>query len=142
MAYMALARLRQGRTADAVGWYRNALQLRPGWVEVANNLAWILATDDDSGIRDGDEAIRLAQQICELTNYQIPGMLDTLAAAYAEAGRFSEAIQTVDRAIAIARGEGQTQMLEKLLRRRQRYQSRQTIRVPSSSGTPVNPSSR
>jgi tetratricopeptide (TPR) repeat protein len=132
MAYLALARLQQGRTADAVEWYRKALRLRPGWVEVANNLAWILATHSDSEIRNADEAIHLAEQICETTNYQIPGMLDTLAAAYAEAGKYPEAIRTVDRAAAIARDEGQTQMLEKLLSRRQRYESRQPIRISNS----------
>ena len=56
-------------------------------------------------------------------------MLDTLAAAYAEAGEFSEALATIERAAEVAGRAGQTAFLEKLARRRQRYESRQPWRV-------------
>jgi hypothetical protein len=67
-----------------------------------NDLAWTLATSPNPGNRDGGLAVELAQRACEQTHYQTPIMLGTLAAAYAEAGRFEEAISTAQKACALA----------------------------------------
>ena len=129
MAYFAMARLQQGNGKSAADWYRQALTVRPDWLEVLNNLAWLLSTDPDPMVRNGDEAIRLATRMCEITNYQIPGMLDTLAAAYANSGQFSKAIKTIDRASKIAKSRGQAKLLEKLTNRRALYIAGQAFRV-------------
>ena len=67
-----------------------------------NNLAWELATSPDAGDRDGALAVKLAERACELTHYQTAIFVGTLAAAYAEAGRFDEAVATAQKACALA----------------------------------------
>ena len=59
-----------------------------------NNLAWILAASADPQVRNGPEAVLLAERACKLTDYKKPLLVGTLAAAYAEAGRFPEAVAT------------------------------------------------
>ncbi|MCH7596891.1 MAG: tetratricopeptide repeat protein, partial [Planctomycetes bacterium] len=92
-----------GRVAEAIDAYDEALRLNPEYIEVSNNLARIYATYRDEQFRDGEKAVALAEDICERTNYQSPIILDTLAAAYAEMGRFDEAVTTAKRAVEIAR---------------------------------------
>jgi tetratricopeptide (TPR) repeat protein len=67
-----------------------------------NLLAWIEATAEDTGIRNPDEAVRFASSACELTANKNPGILDTLAVAYASAGRFDDAIKTAQTAVKLA----------------------------------------
>ena len=83
----ALARL--GRTHDAVVHFQEALRLEPDSIEGLNNLAWLLATCNDATIRDGARAVQLAEHACVLTDHKQGFLLGTLAAAYAEAGRFA-----------------------------------------------------
>jgi len=73
-----------------------------------NELAWILATDPDSTVRDGEEAVRLSERACALTNRGRPKFLLTLATAYAEAGRFSDATSTGESALSLAQSTGDT----------------------------------
>ncbi len=63
-----------------------------------NNLAWLLATDPDPAVRNGKRAVELAEKACEITRWEAPVFMGTLAAAYAEAGRFTEAVATADKA--------------------------------------------
>ena len=67
-----------------------------------NNLAWLLATAPDASVRNGPEAVRHAEEACRLTRYCATRPVGTLAAAYAEAGRFPEAIATAQKACARA----------------------------------------
>jgi hypothetical protein len=71
-----------------------------------DELAWLLATYPDSQTRDGTEAVRLADRACALTERRIPALLDTLAAAYAEAGDFPRAISVADEAFNLAHSAG------------------------------------
>ena len=71
-----------------------------------NDLAWFLATGAQAQERDGPRAVRFAERACELTGYQLTVMVSTLAAAYAEAGRFPEAVATAQKAIALATQAG------------------------------------
>jgi tetratricopeptide (TPR) repeat protein len=90
-----------GRPRDAIRHYRNALVLRPGWRHAVNDLAWILATSPDPSLRDPEEAIRLIEAV-RLETETLPGLLDTLAAGYAAAGRFDAAVRTAERARELA----------------------------------------
>ena len=73
-----------------------------------NNLALILATSSDDSLRNGAEAVRLAERVCELTHHRDPLFIGTLASAYAEAGRFPEAVATAEQAVQLATAAGQT----------------------------------
>jgi tetratricopeptide (TPR) repeat protein len=102
---LGLLRAAAGRTTDAVAAYRAALRLRPGWPDVENDLAWLLATAPPP-TRDPVEAMLLAEHASEATGHQDPVFLDTLAIAYAAAGRFGDAIKNAERALALAREAG------------------------------------
>jgi tetratricopeptide (TPR) repeat protein len=95
-----------GRSQEAIAHYREALRLQPKLWPALNNLAWILATDPDPANRDGQVAVQLAEQASALTSGREPRVLGTLAAAYAEAGRFPKAVDAVQRASALAAAAG------------------------------------
>ncbi len=96
---LGLAAERSGNLAGAIASYREALRANPERVEAANNLAWVLATVPDPALRAPDEAIGLAQRAARWQALD-PAVLDTLAAAYASAGRYREAAGTQARALA------------------------------------------
>jgi tetratricopeptide (TPR) repeat protein len=98
--------LQMGRGNDAVAHYKRALELAPDDTETMNNLAWTLATSPDALVRDGAKAVQVAERADALTNNASPIISATLAAAYAEAGRFPDAIRTAQRAIQLALSEG------------------------------------
>jgi tetratricopeptide (TPR) repeat protein len=98
-----------GRVRETIAQYRQVLSLQPDEPEALNNLAWILATSSDDTVRDGPEGVRLAEQACRLTGYKKPLMIGTLAAAYAEAGRFSDAVAMAAKAADLAASAGDRQ---------------------------------
>jgi tetratricopeptide (TPR) repeat protein len=83
-----------GDARGAVDELQRLVALKPDLPAALNNLAWLLATAAQDDIRDGPAAVRLAERACRLTRYQTGAMIGTLAAAYAEAGRFSDALAT------------------------------------------------
>lgn len=91
-----------GKTSAAIDELRRSVALQPKQPEALNNLAWLLATEPDPKNRNGDDAVKFAAQACALTRSSEPVFLGTLAAAYAEAGRFDDAIATAQRAHDIA----------------------------------------
>jgi tetratricopeptide (TPR) repeat protein len=104
--------------AEAIRYYHEALRLKPDFEPVLNNLALLRASCRLPEFRDGREAVQLAEAACQLSQRRNPNFLGTLAAAYAEAGRFSDAIKTIQEAQALAKAAGandllslQTQML-------------------------------
>jgi Tfp pilus assembly protein PilF len=105
--------LQMGETTRAVSQLEIALRIDPDFPEALNNLAWILATSSDATIRDGPRAVVLAERACELTQYRQTMMVGTLAAAYAEAGRFDDAITTAQNALELARQNDQKELLLK-----------------------------
>jgi len=92
------ALLRQGRSREAVASFQEALRLDPNHLQSLVWFARLRAADYDPQVRNGSEAVQLAQRATELTGGGDPFVLDTLAAAYAEAGRFAEARQALQRA--------------------------------------------
>ncbi len=123
------ALLREKRIAEAVEEYHHLLRQQPESAEIMNNLAWILATCPDAAIRNGTEALQLAQRAC-VANPHSFSFLDTLGAAYAEAGHFAEASSTVQKAITLAQTAGQTNAAAKFRLRLDLYQSNQSYRGP------------
>jgi Flp pilus assembly protein TadD len=116
------------QTAEAILHLREAVRLKPDWLEALNNLAWLLATQPDDKLRNGAEAVRLATRAVELTRTNNPGALDTLGAAYAEVGRFSDAVQTAEEAAWKARASGQIDLSVQLTERMKLYQAQRPFR--------------
>jgi tetratricopeptide (TPR) repeat protein len=128
--------LKLGRAGEAIDQYRQAVLLSPNMVAALNDLAWLLATDRDAANRDGAEAVQLAERACVLTDRKVPVMVGTLAAAYAEAGRFKEAIETAQQARDLAEAAGQTKVAERNRQLLKLYQSGRPCREPPGSPNP------
>jgi tetratricopeptide (TPR) repeat protein len=112
---------KEGDIPAAVRQYTRALDLNPDIPTALNNLAWIRATHPDEGLRDGTRAVELAERSCELTHHRAAGALDTLAAAYAEAGRFDAAIKTAASAIDAATAAGDEKLVREFRGRAELY---------------------
>lgn len=104
------ALLSVGKHKEAIADYTAALEGRPEDDLILNNLAWVLATSPRDELRDGERAVELATKACEVTEYQRPHILSTLAAAYAESGNFEKAIEWSSQAVE----KGKTEMQDQL----------------------------
>jgi Flp pilus assembly protein TadD len=96
-----------GRWTQARDAYHRALALRPDAPTLRNDLAWLLATCPLSAVRQPDEAVRLAEAGC-VDGKPSADALDTLAAAYASAGRFDKAVEMARRALSKSSGLAET----------------------------------
>jgi Flp pilus assembly protein TadD len=99
------ALLQKGNVVEAIAHFQQALRIEPAQPVVENNLAWLLAACSKASVRNGKAAVELASQANELTGGKNPTILHTLAAAYAEAGRFSDAVETAQRALRLAEAQ-------------------------------------
>ena len=124
---------RTGRFAEAVKVYQKALALNPKLLTALNNLAWVLATCSDVEVRNGTRAVELAKEANRLASGRDPTILDTLAAAYAEAQDFQKAVQTAQAALEMADRTGLTEQKSLIKQRLQLYQARQPYREKSTS---------
>jgi Flp pilus assembly protein TadD len=112
-SHLAAALNAQHQTAEAIAHCTEALRLEPDLPEALNNLAWIRAAHPKAEFRNGPEAVRLAERACKVTEFKEPVMVGTLAAAYAEAGRFEEAVATARKARELALAAGQQTLADK-----------------------------
>ena len=115
----------------AIGHYRQAIRSDPDHLLAVNSLAWKLATCGDDSLRNGDEAIILAERLVRASNSLDPGFLNTLAAAYAETGRFDEAIANGEKAVQMAREVRQNQLVQQFVNCLEFYRRRQPYRDQS-----------
>jgi tetratricopeptide (TPR) repeat protein len=131
----ALANLGQllstiGRPAEAVARFRAALAIDASHAQALSGLAWIRATSWDAALRDTSEAIGLAERAAAETERRNVSVLDALAAAYASAGRYDEAVATARSAIALASSAGQPAVAAQFAARLQLYQNKTPYRMP------------
>ena len=125
---LALALGMQGNLSQAIAQYELVLKAKPDSAPALNDLAWIRATAPAAELRNGPEGVRLAERACELTGSRNPRFLGTLAAAYAEAGRFAEAVATAEKARDLARAAGDISLAEGSQARLSLYQNHQPYR--------------
>jgi tetratricopeptide (TPR) repeat protein len=110
--YLAELMAKSGYYQEAEDRLEVALHIVPDSTDAMNNLAWILATCPDAKVRNGARAAQWGERACGLTHDRNPVYLTTLAAAYAEAGRFDDAIATTQKAITLADQYGQDALSE------------------------------
>ncbi len=126
-----------GNPSEALVHWREVLRAQPNHPVVLNQTARLLATCPDNSIRNGAEAVALGERAAQLSGGREPAVLDTLAAAYAENGRFSEAIETAQRALAIAAEQNKQALAQTLKSRIALYRTRTPLRrAQQSSGPP------
>ncbi len=111
------------RAPEAIAQYQKAIELDPRDERALNNLAWILATWPDGDLRDGTKAVDFASRADSLAHQQSPVISASLAAAYAEAGRFDDAIGAAQRALDLALREGDRERAASIRGQLQHYQS-------------------
>jgi len=136
---LALALWQTGRVQEAIAHWELALRIKPDYPEAQNDLAWLLATLGPAEGGDPVRAVALAERACDLTGHQVPGEVDTLAVAYAAAGRFNDAIATAEKAIDLARSAGQSQVVGEIQARLQLYRSGRAYSRSPDMTSPHNP---
>jgi len=118
----------RGRAREALAQWREALRVEPDYLPALNEVAHLLAASSDASVRNGAEAVRLAERAAELSGGREAVYLDTLAAAYAEAGRFEDAVATARRGLEIATRQDQSQLRDGLAARMRLYEARKPYR--------------
>jgi tetratricopeptide (TPR) repeat protein len=122
--------LRLGRVDEAVSHLEKAFAIEPANPEGQKNMAWVLATSSESRIRDGARAVQLAQSANATTQGRNPVIVATLAAAYAEVGRFPEATETAEKASQLANDSGLPVLAQKIRAHIELYRAGQPLRQP------------
>jgi len=124
---LAVVLMRQGQAVLAMKHLARVCEISPKDVDTRLFLAFHLATSPDEAVRDGERAIVVAEEACELTGRKLPDALDMLGAAYAEAGRWDDAKRTVREAIALA-ASGDDSLVPGLSSRLRLYERKQPYR--------------
>jgi tetratricopeptide (TPR) repeat protein len=127
---LGAALLRQGYFAQGIAQYEAAVATQSPNPAVLNSVAWVLATCPEPSVRNGPRAVELAEQARHLTSGENPAVLGTLAAAYAEAGRFPEAVATVQRALELTAPQGSTPQAQVMRAQLRLYQAGTPFRDP------------
>jgi len=128
--YLGATLMASGQKAQALAEWRQALRQDPDNLQLLGETAWALATVADAALRSGAEAVTLAEHAVDLSSGRDPALLATLAAAYAEAGRFDRAVELEQRATDVATQEGNAPLAAALRSRLTRLQAKTPIRQP------------
>jgi tetratricopeptide (TPR) repeat protein len=121
-----------GHPTEALDHLQQAVQIQPRWAAPARDAAWILAVWPAPVVRDGPKAVRLAERAAALTGRGDARTLDTLAAAYAETGRFADATATAEQALALAEAAGDDALAAAIRARLALYHRRAPYRAPKA----------
>jgi protein O-mannosyl-transferase len=123
--------IQQGRIREGVEEWQKVLAIQPDNGNALSNLAWVLATSPDNSLRDGAKAVQLAEAALRISGRRIPIIFRTLAAAYAESGEFSKAIQVAQQGIELANSQGNSGLATELQGNIALYQEQRPLRDPS-----------
>jgi Tfp pilus assembly protein PilF len=124
---LGLALQRQHVSIGAIASFRRAVSLDPNFVPALNRLAWLLATSTNNSQSNGDESVSLSKRAATLTEYKDPLIVHTLATAYAHAGNFKSATETIDKALILARQTGNQKLIDDLTASAIRFRSGQEL---------------
>jgi len=133
------ALIQQGRVREAVDQWQGALAIQPDNGNAASNLAWVFATCPEDSIRDGARAVELGEKALRISGGKIPMIHKVLAAAYAESGRFADAIETAQRGAELATTQGNPALAAELESNIALYQSGKPLRDPSITNGSSSP---
>jgi len=143
---LATALAQQGKSEESLRYYQESLRLRPDQPDSLNNLAWMRATHPDPRFRDGAQAVAAAERAVKLSRSEVH-TVDTLAAAYAERGRFSEALATARKALDLATQQHDQPLADEVRGRIRLFEAgkpyvdnlrRWSLPLPASPGKDVN----
>jgi tetratricopeptide (TPR) repeat protein len=119
---------RLGHTPEAAKSYERALQVVPGWVEGLQKLSWIRSTHPDPGVRNSSQALATVNRLRARVGERSPAVMDTYAAALAEAGKFPEAVAAAKRALQLAKDTRDDPLAREIERRIELYSNNQAYR--------------
>jgi hypothetical protein len=123
--------IQQGRIREGVEEWQKVLAIQADNGNAMSNLAWVFATSPDDSLRDGAKAVQLASEALRISGRRIPLIFRTLAAAYAETGDFSKAIQTAQQGVDLANSQGNSGLANELQGNIALYQEQRPLRDPS-----------
>jgi len=124
-----------GRTQEAIAHYEKALAIQPQYIEAEKGLAWALATAPEASLRNGDKAVALATHVNESTHGNSALVLHILAATYAESNRFAEAVETAQRALALANDQHSAALAAAIQKELALYQANTPFHSPAMNHT-------
>ncbi|MGD0816234.1 MAG: tetratricopeptide repeat protein [Verrucomicrobiota bacterium] len=133
---LASAFLQKGKFDEAIAHLQRALQLEPANPGVLNTLSWLLAAGPDPSLRDGTKAVQLALRANALAGGHNPLILHTLAAAFAQAGQFPQAMETAQRALQLALAQSNTQLAASLQFDLRLYHASRSLPIPAHTLQP------
>lgn len=136
---LGTALIQQGRVREAIDQWQKALAIQPDNGNAASNLAWVFATCPEDSMREGAHAVELAEKALRISGGKIPMIYRVLAAAYAENGRFSDAIETAQRGAELANSQGNPALAAELESNIALYQSGKPLRDPSITNGSSSP---
>jgi protein O-mannosyl-transferase len=133
---LGYALLQKGHAREAIGHYETSLKILPDNPDTPNTLAWVLATWPEPSVRNGVKAVALAEQANRLSGGKNPVFIETLAAAYAETGRFSEAVKAAQQALPLANAQSNAPLVKTLQAQIGLYQAGQPFHETAQSTAP------
>lgn len=120
---LAVMYANQKKIEKAIRYYKKALYLNPNMAQALYNLSWILISSEDKKFRNGEEAVKLTERLCKITQNHQWLALDALAAAYAETGRFDKAVSVAQKALELALKQGSNELVLGIKKRLILYQN-------------------
>jgi protein O-mannosyl-transferase len=136
---LGTALIQQGHVKEAIDQWQDVLAIQPENGNAASNLAWVFATCPEDSIRDGTRAVELAEKALRLSGGKIPMIFRVLAAAYAEDGRFSQAIESAQRGADLANSQGNPALAAELQSNIALYQAGTQLRDSSLANGSSSP---
>ena len=136
---LGTALIQHGHVKEAIDQWQDVLAIQPENGNAASNLAWVFATCPEDSIRDGTRAVELGERALRISSGKIAMIYRVLAAAYAESGRFAEAVETAQRGTELATTQGIPALAAELESNIALYQSGRPLRDPSIANGSSSP---